>query len=51
MHILELCFAVQEWTKEEECLEAVGKAQKGSKGRITLFPRVSQGLAIRKPHL
>ena len=51
MHMLELCFTVQEWIKEEECLEMVGEAQRGSKESLTLFPRVSQGLAIRKPHL
>lgn len=51
MHMIELCFTVQGWIKEEEWLEMVGKAQRGSKESLTLFPGVSQGFAIRKPHL
>ena len=51
MHMLELCFTVQVWIKEDECLEMVGKFQRGSKESLTLFPRVLEGLAIRKRHL
>ena len=31
-------------------MEKVGKVQRGSKESLTLFRRVSQSLAIKKPH-
>ena len=51
MHMLELCFTVQECIKEEECLEMVEEVQRGSKESLTPFQRVSQSLAIKKHHL
>jgi len=52
MHmLLTSFFTVQGWIKEEKCLEKVGKVQRGSKESLTSFQRVSQRLAIRKPHL
>ena len=42
---------LQRWIKEEKCLEKVGKAQRRSKEALTPLQRVSQSLAIKKPHL
>ena len=42
---------MQRWIKEEKCLGKVGKVQRGSKGSLTPFQRVSQSLAARKPCL
>ena len=50
-----ICFhcslTVQGWIKEEKFLEEVGKVHRASKESLTPFQRVSQSLAIKKPHL
>ena len=35
---------------KRKCLEEVKKVQRGPKGYLTPFPRVSPSLAIKKPH-
>ena len=38
---------MQRWIKEEKGLEQAGKVQRGSKGFLTPFHRVSQSLAAK----
>ena len=46
-----LAFHCARMDQGEECLGKVGKAQRGSKGSLTPFHRVSQSLATKKPCL
>ena len=44
-------FTVQRWIKEVRCLEVVRKVQRGPKGSLTPFQRVSQSLDAKQPRL
>ena len=50
MHVLLRFLTVQRWIDERKFLEEVGKVQRGPKRPLTPFQRVSESLAIKKPH-
>ena len=52
MHVLLTGFLLcRGGSRRRKCLEKVGKVQRGSKGSLTPFQRVSQSLDAKKPCL